>query len=320
MTFSLIIPAPSVNPFLEQCLEKILLNSFQDYEIIVILDKAINKTSPKTVFLEYSGGPAAKRDFAARKAKGEILGFIDDDAYPSIDWLTKAAPHFNDPLVSAVCGPGITPPSDSYLQKVSGWVSSTFLGSGPYLYRFLPKGQREVDDYPSMNFLIRKSDFENMEGFDTSFWPGEDTKLCLDIKQKLQKKIIYDPKVLVYHHRRPVFRKHLEQNGRYGQHRGYFAKIYPETSFRISYFLPSFFAFGILLGGFSFFINLSIFIIYLAVIAVYFLLVLFESIRIYYTEKNLIISLLYIPAIILTHLWYGLKFVQGFLFTSKLKR
>ena len=112
-----------------------------------------------------------------------------------------------------MCGPGVTPPNDSVFQKAGGWVSASFLGGGPAAsHRFFPRKKREVDDYPSMNFVVRKSDFRAVDGFNSRFWPGEDTKLCLDLTKKLGKKIIYDPEVLVYHHRRSLFVPHLKQN------------------------------------------------------------------------------------------------------------
>jgi len=96
-----------------------------------------------------------------------------------------------------------------------------------------------VDDYPTCNLIVRRAAFEAVDGFDTQFWPGEDTKLCLDLTQKLGLKIVYDPGALVYHHRRPLFGPHLRQVRSYGLHRGYFAKRFPATSLRASYFLPT---------------------------------------------------------------------------------
>ncbi len=84
-----------------------------------------------------------------------------------------------------------------------------------------------------------------MGGFDTDFWPGEDTKLCLDIIG-LKQRIVYSPRVLVYHHRRPLFAAHLRQVASYARHRGYFVKRFPQTSRRVSYFLPSLFVFFLL--------------------------------------------------------------------------
>jgi GT2 family glycosyltransferase len=248
------------------------------------------------------------------KAKGEILAFLDDDAFPSPDWLKNAAPHFQNEEVAAVGGPAVTPQSDNVKQKASGFVYSSFLGGGNHRYRYFPTSLREVDDYPTCNLLVRKSTLEELGGFGSLFWPGEDTVLCLNITQKLGKKIIYDPGVLVYHHRRPLFLPHLKQIKNYALHRGYFVKHFPETSLKLSYLLPSLWV-SALVGG----LVISLFhsfmtVFFLSMVLVYLGLVFLSGIR----PKDLRLSLLVFPGIILTHLTYGTFFIQG-LVVRKLK-
>jgi GT2 family glycosyltransferase len=197
---------------------------------------------------------------------------------------------------------------DNLRQKASGIIYSTFLVTGLYNYRYTPKHRRQVDDYPSCNFLVRKSVFEELGGFDTVFWPGEDTKLCLDITKRLGKRIIYDPKVLVYHHRRPLFLPHLRQVANYALHRGYFVKRYPQTSLRLSYFVPSIFVGGVILGLCFSLISPFLRVIYLFLLATYLL-----SVFLFSLSKNLKLVSLVFSGIILTHLVYGLFFIKGLL-------
>ena len=250
--------------------------------------------------------PAKKRDLGVAHAKGEILAFLDDDAYPDKNWLVHAMGHFQDSEVAAVAGPAVTPATDSIRQKASGEVYSSLLVSGGYGYRYYPKRQREVDDYPSCNFLVRKSVMEEIGGFNTDFWPGEDTKLCLEITKKLRKKIIYDPQVLVFHHRRPLFIPHLKQIASYALHRGFFVKKYPETSLRAAYFIPSIFLVTIMLGG-----SLSLFSpgtrsLYMFGLLCYCAIVFFAAVR-----KNPRLIPYVFLGIVLTHLAYGAYFIKG---------
>ncbi|MEK7513397.1 MAG: glycosyltransferase, partial [Patescibacteria group bacterium] len=60
------------------------------------------------------GSPAEKRDWAANRAKGDILAFIDSDAYPGKNWLKNAQKLLKPARISAVCGPGLTPPTDNW--------------------------------------------------------------------------------------------------------------------------------------------------------------------------------------------------------------
>lgn len=321
ITFSIIIPLKKCNAYLKENITALLNGSCQDFEIIVLPDKKESITFPKTKIIPTGNvGPAEKRDKGAMLAKGKFLAFIDDDAFPSRDWLKNALPFFKFYDVAAVCGPGVTPPGDSIFQQVSGSFSASLLGGGPYIYRFIPQKEREVDDFPSMNLLVRKSDFLKVNGFDTNFWPGEDTKFCHDLVHTLRKKIIYHPSVLVYHHRRAIFTAHLQQNGRYGLHRGYFARILPKTSFRISYFLPAMLLLGVLFLPMLYYFNQPLFYIDLFFVLFYCFLVFLSSLENFTYEKKMGVALLLIPTTVVTHLFYGGKFLQGLLFTRSLRK
>jgi len=344
------------NPYLSECLDAIERQTYNNFEIILETDHPLNLKYPKLTIVNYGGkyiSPANKRDHGAKIAKGEILAFIDDDAYPDPHWLENIVPHFKNKNITGVGGPGITPPNVSWQEAASGWASASPMGAGLYNYRFFHEKKQFVDDYPSMNLSVRKKDFIDVGGYDSNFWPGEDTKLCLDLTHKLRKKIIYDPKAVVFHHRRPLWWPHLKQNGGFGLHRGFFAKILPATSLRPIYFLPSLMLLGLVYilatSTLSFRARPGIYINFLNTLgsyafAIYFLALLLNAIWIYSViARSLTSSLrvalgdrsnlrqtriasaifqsaISIPAIFLTHLWYGIKFIQGYLFTVKLKR
>lgn len=318
-TFSVIIPVKAVNNYLrKETIPKILEQTYQNFELIILPDKKSVQKFPKTRIISTSpkNGPAPKRDIGTKNSRGKILAFLDDDAYPSRDWLKNASRYFqkSDGQIAAVCGPGVTPPHDNLCQKASGWVWSTWLGAGGAgVYRCVPQKAREVDDFPTFNLLVRRDDFLKVGGFDSHFWPGEDTKICLDLIQKLGKKIIYDPKILVYHHRRPLFNAHLKQIGNYGLHRGHFARILPETSLRLGYLIPVFFTLGLIAGFILSFIHPFFLVSYLVVIFLYLLLLLKEGFWVFLKERNFYLSLLVVIGIFLTHFWYGLRFIQGYL-------
>jgi cellulose synthase/poly-beta-1,6-N-acetylglucosamine synthase-like glycosyltransferase len=314
---SIIILARNFNDYLKQAVSKCLGLDYGDFEILISTEEPFSQVFEKTMVIQSQEGPALRRDLAAKQAKGEILAFLDDDAYPQKDWLKNAVPYFKNPRIAAVCGPGITPKEDSSQQKASGWIFASLLGGGTLGYRFLPKKKREVRDFPSMNFLVRKSDFEKVGGFNSAFWPGEDTKLCLDLTKKLGKKIIYDPKILVFHHRRPVFGPHLEQVCGYGLHRGYFAKILPQTSKKPLYFMPLAFTFFVLslpiFGLFAVNLRQPIFNIYFQVLGFYFSALALTGVWVFLKEKNLKIGFWTMIGIFLTHICYGLCFLRGLL-------
>jgi len=313
MTVSIIIAVKTWQKNLEECVGKCLGLDYQDFEIIILPDGPIDNALlpvkadvPIKVIPTGPLRPGKKRDKAINDARGEILAIIDDDTYPRSDWLKNALKNFSDSDIAAVGGLAITPPEDSLMQKASGLIYSLPLVSGKFIYRYTPGKRQFVEDFPSCNFLVRKSIMQELGGFKTEFWPGEDTKLCLEITKKLKKKIVYDPQALVYHHRRALFRPHLRQIASYSLHRGYFVKRFPQTSRKIVYFLPSAFVIYLILGAFVALFFAPIKILYIGSIFIYLILVLIFS---FMAGLNL-----FVPVgigIILTHLTYGIYFIKG---------
>jgi glycosyltransferase involved in cell wall biosynthesis len=319
--FSIIIPVKKIDQLLVEAMSHLLKLDYLSYEVIIVVDKKIRKNAWKKTRIISSGavGPAKKRDLGSKTAKGEILAFIDSDAYPDKSWLKHALPHFKKNYVAAVGGPGVTPINSSFMEEASGWVSSSPLGAGPYTYRFLPGKQRQVDDFPAMNLLVRKKDFNEVGGFDSNYFPGEDTKLCLDLV-KLGKIIIYEPKAVVFHHRRSLWWPHLKQNGNFGLHRGYFAHQLPQTSARLVYFLPSLLALGLainLLDGFGMYWLEDL---TQTGLDIYVFLLLINAVWVGYKSGSIFQGLISIPAIFATHVWYGAKFIQGFLSVKQIEK
>jgi GT2 family glycosyltransferase len=260
-------------------------------------------------------GPSVKRDLCAAQASGEILAFLDDDAYPAEGWLEAAAEIFSDPAVAGLGGPAVTPPHDSVARWASGLVYASMLAGGPHAYRYMPLPAREVDDYPTCNLLVRKSVMREIGGFGTEFWPGEDTVACLKITHQLKKRMVYDPRVLVYHHRRDVYRGHLRQVNSYALHRGYFVRKFPETSRRLSYFVPSLFLAGVALGWVPALWLSAWGWLWLGGLGLYLALVLLESLRMGATapapKRGPGLFWLTASGIVVTHLSYGWHFLRG---------
>lgn len=301
---SIVVPVSKRNNNLDECINYCLCLDYPDFELIVLPDEEFPAPAAGVRIIPTGKmGPAQKRNIGSRQARGEIIAFIDDDTYPESDWLKNAVGYFVDEAIAAVGGPAVTPASDSVRQRASGGVYESLFGGGAYRYRYLPQAKRFVDDYPSCNFIVRKDIVEQLGGFQTDFWPGEDTHMCLEMTAKLKKKIVYDPRVLIYHHRRPLFRGHLRQINAYALHRGYFAKRYPRTSLRLSYFLPAllvvFFAAGWWVNGW----------LYLAGVFIYLAAVLISVFRF----KGLELKLLVFSGVIITHLSYGFFFIKGLL-------
>lgn len=327
---SIIIPVRAINSYLRQTLGEIqkLYGDREDLEVLVFVDKKVSEDEAK----EFPGvkfiptgpvGPAEKRNWALKHAHGEIFAFLDDDSYPNPGWLEKALELFQNEDLAGVCGPTLTPPNDNFWQKITGLVYWSYLGSagtGTYRNRVCPP--RFTWDYQSANLLVRRKDFEKVGGFDVEHWPGEDSKLCLDLVEKLGKKILYHPKVLAFHHRRAILLPHLKQISRYAIRTGNFARLFPQTCKNVGFFLPTLFFWGLILGPLTFRILPLLQRPYEVAVGLYFLGLIFTALDIFFTSyesrrarlgARMGFSLLTPLVILATHLTYGLFLPWGLL-------
>ena len=200
LKFSIIIPVKAINSYVRETVPHIQRLSNANWELFIIPnEEEINEwVEDDRIHIISSGrvGPADKRDMGARLADGSFLVFLDDDSYPEPNLLEVATRYFLDLEVIALGGPGITPTSNNFWQRVSGAVFlSRFTGGAPE--RYVPIGvSRQMDDWPSVNLIVRRKGFLEVGGFDCKYWPGEDTKLCMKLKQT-GKKLIYVPGMVV---------------------------------------------------------------------------------------------------------------------------
>jgi vacuolar-type H+-ATPase subunit I/STV1 len=148
---------------------------------------------------------------------------------------------------------------------------------------------------------------EEAGGWNEKYWPGEDTLMCLAIR-KLGKKMIESSDVVVYHHRRSLFRLHLKQVSKFGEHRGFFVKKFPENSKKMTYFSPSLLMFSLLIG-----IVLSIIFPFFTYTVLFGLVMYFISclIAAAVQVKSVKMMLSVWLGIIATHLVYGTFFISG---------
>ena len=309
MKVSIIIPVKEINDYVREAIPHHMELDYPDFEVLIFPDEPTEETFPyENVKIIPSGkvGPAEKRDLAMQYALGEYFAFTDDDAWPRKDWLKNAMAELQREEVGAVGGPAVTSPNDSLMQQASGKVYESFLCSGGYTYRYLPGKKKEDDDIPSVNLIVKREVFEAVNGYDSTYYPGEDTKLCMDIVN-LGKKIIYDPDVLVYHHRRYMFKGHLKQATNYAKHRGYFAKALPQTSLRFVYFVPTLFTVGLFGGPILCAFFPILWWVYGGVLAIYFILAAY-SLKSCKSMKLFWISM---AGILATHVGYGINFVRG---------
>ncbi len=305
---SIIIPCKETDDYTKQCVDYCKKLDYKDFEIILLPDHAPGEIDAVNIIPTGCVSPGRKRNIGMDNANGDFCAFIDSDAYPRADWLSNAIKYFDDPQVAAVGGPGLTPKEDCIMQRASGHVLSSFM-VGNLSSRYKAERSFASDDIHSCNFIARKTVLTEVGGWNEKYWPGEDTLICLAIK-KIGKKLIEASDVVVYHHRRPLLMPHLKQISRFGLHRGFFVKKFPENSFKPTYFVPSLLVLSLFAGAVVSFIYPFFLDILLLAITTYLILGLIASL-LEVKEAKLLLSVWL--GTMATHIVYGLSFLVGFI-------
>jgi len=303
---SIIIPCKEVDVYTKQCIDYCRKLDYENFEILLLPDNASENIEGVRVISTGCVTPGRKRNIGVANAEGEFCAFIDSDAYPSKDWLKNVMKYFDDPVVAGVGGPGLTPEQDSFMQRASGHVLSSFM-VGSISSRYKAAKSFESEDIHSCNFIARKTVLKEVGGWNEKYWPGEDTLICLAIK-KLGKKLVEASDVVVYHHRRPLLVPHLKQVSRFGLHRGFFAKRFQGNSFKLTYFIPSLLVLSLFTGVLASLINPFLINALLCAVSLYLILGLIPTLL---EVRDARLILLVWLGIIATHVVYGVSFLVG---------
>jgi len=176
------------------CLRRIFEQDYPEkgYEVIVVDDggslkdiHAINRLiggfNNFKIISQSQKGPAAARNLGIKNARGDIIGFTDDDCFVGKDWLKNAMKYFNDDSVAGVEGRVLTDTKDSRLgvDFVSNLKGGTF---------------------KTCNIFYRKKELDDIGGFDERFNRPfrEDSDLAFTLLSK-GKRIIFAGDVTVTH-------------------------------------------------------------------------------------------------------------------------
>ena len=114
MKFSIIIPAYNVADYLENCVESILKQTYDNYEIIIVDDGSTDETGKIAddlslqfkqinVIHQSNGGASKARNTGMKEVVGDYILFLDgDDFWSDIYFLDQVASELNKQLVDVV--------------------------------------------------------------------------------------------------------------------------------------------------------------------------------------------------------------------------
>lgn len=195
-TVDIVIPAKNEADHIILCLNSIRKLDYDHNKVtIYVIDNDSNDNTSNlamacgaTVVQKSGGTIASVRNFGATHGKGEIIAFLDADTVVESNWLAEGVRILKDDLVSAV-GFVLAEPSLKHTWVEKMW----FLLSTTYKHR----GTHEVKWLSSFNFIVKRSFFLQVRGFDPDLRTCEDA----DIGYRLSKvsKCILSDKSSVKH-------------------------------------------------------------------------------------------------------------------------
>jgi GT2 family glycosyltransferase len=200
---------------LRATLEGIERLEYPELEVIVVDDGSTDDTSAVAAEFDVrlirtpNAGLGSARNVGADAATGEIVAYLDADAWPDPHWLQYLADTFERTGSGAVGGPNIAPPGANAVAE-----SVAHSPGGPI---HVLVSDTQAEHIPGCNFAIRKDVLEELGGFDPQFRAaGDDVDLCWRL-QRAGQRIGFNPGAIVWHHRRNSLRAYWRQQRGYGR-------------------------------------------------------------------------------------------------------
>jgi GT2 family glycosyltransferase len=211
---------------IRDCFEGLLRLEYPNFEVIVVDDGSTDATS--AIALQYgfrlisteNRGLSSARNTGLQAAMGEIVAYLDDDAYPDPHWLTYLAATFMTTNHVGVGGPNLAPPGDG---PIADCVANA--PGGP-IHVLL--SDQEAEHIPGCNMAFRKTALQAIGGFDPRFrTAGDDVDVCWRLQQR-NWTLGFHPAAMVWHHRRNSVRAYWRQQQGYGRAEALLEKKWPE--------------------------------------------------------------------------------------------
>ena len=198
-------------PDLVDAIESLVAQTYKDLELIVVVDgdealyDQIMKDgvpADKVVSNETNVGLSESRNRGMAVASGEVIVFFDDDAVADRDWI-KELVRMYDEYDAIAAGGKIVPlwigGKMNFLPEEYYWL----IGA---THRGFAEGITEVRNTFGSNISFRAEVLDALGGFrgemgvrGSGALQGEETEMCVRMKKKFGKGVMYNPDAIVHH-------------------------------------------------------------------------------------------------------------------------
>jgi GT2 family glycosyltransferase len=209
-----------------ECLTGVLALDYPNFEVVVVNDGSTDATPSiladfgVRVISTPNRGLSSARNTGLAAATGDIVAYIDDDAYPDPQWLTYLAATLLRSSHVGAGGPNVPPPGDG---PVAAAVASAPGGPMHVLV-----SDTAAEHVPGCNMAFWKRALEKVGGFDPQFRAaGDDVDICWRL-QAAGGTLGFHPGAMVWHHRRNSVRAYWKQQAGYGRAEALLERKWPE--------------------------------------------------------------------------------------------
>lgn len=251
MSVSVVVSTYSINQeeYLSECIRSIKLQTYPPHEIILVVDDDkelfdfYRRIMPKYVKIINSGGRGLSRarNAGVKNAEGNIVAFIDDDAYADKRWLEEMINGYSDPLVVGTGGKliAIWPNNrPKWFPEELDWIVGC-------TYKGMPENESKIRNPIGCNMSFKKNAIENVGYFKENIGrygnqllSGEEAEISIRIlNMNPNSHIIYNHKSTVFHKISPkrVNIKYLIKRSFYeGISKGYMRKHYSDIEKKLT--------------------------------------------------------------------------------------
>jgi GT2 family glycosyltransferase len=166
--------------------------------------------------------PGIARNIGARSASGTYFLFLDDDCEPALDWIEQNVYALDASAIGAVGG------------QIAGKSKAFFARCVDFSrFGFSQSSKATVTWICSASLGVKRSAFEDVQGFNEELRSEEDIDFCFRLEQAGYK-TLYQPAIKVLHdHRRTTFSALMRYSYFYGRVSGLYVKrLYAKMSLR----------------------------------------------------------------------------------------
>jgi len=223
---SVVVCAFNAQGTIGECLDGLRAVEYPNFEVIVVNDGSTDATGtiaaryPVRLITTPNRGLSNARNTGLESAAGEIVAYLDSDAFPDPQWLQYLAAAFCDSTFVGIGGPNLAPPG---LGRIADCFDNAPGGPAHVLL-----SDREAEHIPGCNMAFRREKLVEIGGFDPALRiAGDDVDVCWRLQAR-GGSLGFSPGAVVWHHRRTTLRSYWKQQRGYGRAEALLEKKWPE--------------------------------------------------------------------------------------------